>query len=46
MLETAKTRATGVVAKGINAIRLMADGYTCREIGELMGGIYANNITA
>ena len=46
MLDAAKARATGVVAKGIDAIRLMADGYTCREIGELMGGISANNITA
>jgi len=46
MLEAAKSRATGVIAKGIDAIRLMADGYTCREIGELMGGVSANNITA
>jgi len=46
MLEAAKSRANGVVAKGIDAIRLMADGYTCREIGELMGGVSANNITA
>jgi len=45
-LDAAKARTTGVVAKGIDAIRLMADGYTCREIGELMGGISANNITA
>jgi len=46
MLDSAKSQANGVVAKGIDAIRLMADGYTCREIGELMGGVSANNITA
>jgi len=46
MLDAAKARATGVVAKGIDAIRMMADGYSCREIGELMGGVSANNITA
>ena len=46
MLDAAKTRATGVAAKGIDAIRLMAEGYTCREIGELMGGVSANNVTA
>ena len=46
MLEVARSRATGVVAKGIDAIKLMSEGYTCREIGELMGGVSANNITA
>ena len=46
ILDNARIRATGVVVKGIDAIRLMADGYTCREIGELMGGVSANNITA
>lgn len=28
---------SGIVAKGIRALRLMADGCTCREIGEQMG---------
>ena len=46
ILDNARIHATGVVVKGIDAIRLMADGYTCREIGELMGGVSANNITA
>ena len=46
MLDAARMRATGVVAKGIDAIKLMAEGYTCCEIGELMGGVSANNITA
>ena len=46
ILDEAKNRATGVIGKGIDAIRMMVNGYTCREIGELMGGISANNITA
>lgn len=46
MLELAKARASNVVVKGIDAIRLMADGYTAREIGEMMGGVPANNVTA
>jgi len=46
MLDAARARATGVVAKGIDALRMMTEGYTCREIGELMGGVSANNITA
>jgi RNA polymerase sigma factor (sigma-70 family) len=46
MLDAAKSRATGVTAKGIDAIRLMAQGYKCREIGELMGGVTANDVTA
>jgi RNA polymerase sigma factor (sigma-70 family) len=33
-------------AKGIAAIRLLADGYTHREIGERLGGVSANNVTA
>ena len=46
MLDAAKTRAKGVVIKGIDAIKLMAQGYKCREIGELMGGVSANDVTA
>ena len=46
MLDTARMRAKGIAAKGIDAIRLMAAGYTCREIGELMGNVSANNVTA
>ena len=46
MLDAAKNRATGVIAKGIDAMRMMVAGYSCREIGELMGGVSANNITA
>ena len=46
MLDAAKSRATGVTAKGIDALKLMAEWYSCHEIGELMGGVSANNITA
>ena len=41
----AERSAAGVTAKGIRALRLMADGYTAREIGEQMGAS-ANNVTA
>ena len=46
ILDEAQTQAGGVTAKGIEAIRLLADGYTHREIGERMGGASANNVTA
>lgn len=45
ILNRALREAGGVTAKGIEAIRLTADGYTSREIGELMGAS-ANNVTA
>lgn len=37
ILDKAERRTSGVIAKGIRAIRMMADGYTCREIGKQMG---------
>ena len=37
ILDAAEKSTKGVVAKGICAMRMMADGYTCREIGEQMG---------
>lgn len=46
LLDAAKERTTGVTAKGIDAIKFMAEGYTCREIGEMMGGVTANNVAA
>ena len=46
LLDKAKAGAGGIVAKGIEAIRMMADGYTAREIGERMGGVPPNNVTA
>jgi len=45
-LDTAKARTTGITAKGIEAIRLLTQGYTHREIGERMGGVSANNVSA
>ena len=45
-LEAARSEASGVTAKGIEAIRLLAQGYSHREIGNLMGGASANNVTA
>lgn len=45
ILGKALHETSGVTAKGIEAIRLTADGYTSREIGELMG-VTANNVTA
>jgi DNA-directed RNA polymerase specialized sigma24 family protein len=45
-LRVATERATGVTAKGIEAIRLLAEGYTHREIGERFGGVSANNVSA
>lgn len=36
-LEKAKLEAPPSTVKGIEAIRLMSDGFSCREIGEQMG---------
>jgi len=44
-VDAARTDASGITAKGIEAIRLLADGYTHREIGERMGAT-ANNVSA
>ena len=44
-LDRAEATAGGVVAKGIQAIRLLANGYTNREIGERYG-VSANHVTA
>jgi len=46
MLDSALAQATGVTARGIKAIRLLAQGYSCKEIGERMGGASANNVAA
>lgn len=45
LLDTAERQAEGVTMKGIQALRMMADGYTCREIGKQMKAS-ANNVTA
>ena len=44
-LERAEAEATGVTAKGFQAIRMLMDGYTNREIGERFG-VPANHVTA
>lgn len=45
LLDRAERSTTGVTAKGIQAIRLLAQGYSNREIGEQFG-VPANHITA
>lgn len=45
LLDRAEHTAGGVTAKGIQAIRMLADGYSSREIGERFG-VPANHITA
>jgi RNA polymerase sigma factor (sigma-70 family) len=45
-IDAAQERVSGVIAKGIAAILLLADGYSHREIGERMGGVSANNVSA
>ena len=45
LLDRAEEAATGVTLKGIQAIRLLADGYSNREIGERFG-VPANHVTA
>lgn len=44
-IEKAEASASGVTAKGFQAIRLMAQGYSSREIGEQFG-VQANHVTA
>jgi len=46
LLDKAFSVSTGVTAKGIAAIRLRAQGYSCKEIGEQFGGASANNVSA
>ncbi len=45
LLDRADTEVSGVTAKGLQAIRLLAEGYTNREIGERFG-VPANHVTA
>ena len=44
-LEQAEAGATGVTAKGLQAIRMLMEGYSNREIGEWFG-VPANHVTA
>jgi len=45
-IRAARSRASGITAKGIDALFLLAQGYTHQEIGLRMGGVSANNISA
>ena len=45
LLDQAEATATGTTAKGIQAIRMRIDGYSSKEIGELLGAP-ANHVTA
>ena len=45
VLERLQDSASGVTAKGIQALRLMSDGYSCKEIGEMMHAA-PNHVTA
>lgn len=45
LLDRAEATATGSTAKGIRAIRMRIDGYSSKEIGELLGAP-ANHVTA
>lgn len=45
LLDQAEASATGVTAKGLQAIRLLNEGYSNREIGERFG-VPANHVTA
>ncbi|MDR3239019.1 MAG: sigma-70 family RNA polymerase sigma factor [Clostridiales bacterium] len=45
-LALAEANAAGITAKGIKAIRLQAQGYSCKEIGAQFGGASANNVSA
>lgn len=45
LLDRAEAETSGVTRKGIHAIRLLAQGYTSREIGEQYG-VPANHVTA
>lgn len=45
LLDQAEATATGITAKGIQAIRMRIDGYSSKEIGDLLG-VPANHVTA
>lgn len=46
VMETAVVGAAGTTAKGIQALRYSAEGYTSSEIAHMMGGISCHNVTA
>ena len=46
VLDSAAAATSGIVSKGITAIRMQAQGLSCKEIGDHFGGVTANNVTA
>jgi RNA polymerase sigma factor (sigma-70 family) len=46
LLDVAADNASGVIAKGIEAIRLQSQGHSCKDIGQRFGGKSANNVSA
>ena len=45
-VNNATKSATGVTAKGIQALQYMAQGYTSTEIAGMMGGVSCHHVTA
>lgn len=46
VLDSASKSVTGVTAKGIQALKYMAQGYTSTEIANMMGGASCHHVTA
>ena len=46
LLCTMASNTSGIIAKGIEAIRLQAQGYSCKEIGQHFDGASDNNVSA
>ena len=45
-MDAAAKGTTGITAKGIQALKYMAEGYTSTEIARMMGGGSCHNVTA
>jgi RNA polymerase sigma factor (sigma-70 family) len=46
LLTELERNADGIIAKGIAALRLQSQGYSCKEIGQRFGGVSDNNVSA
>ncbi|MCL2301286.1 MAG: sigma-70 family RNA polymerase sigma factor [Firmicutes bacterium] len=46
LLDAAAKNASGITAKGIEALRLQAQGYSCKEIGKRFDDASGNNVSA
>ena len=46
LLDSAAADTSGVTSKGIEALRLHVQGYSCKEIGQLFGEASDNNVSA